>query len=170
MPRIRATAVGAITLAVSLAAIPSAVANPDDGGKLTVTPSSVRPGERVKLYTVNPELDGGETVQSEAFAKAVELKSTGKVSFEAHARVRCDAEPGTYDLRFDKPVLPGEGTRAGKVTVEAGGPADGSGCGERAGGETEDGGSGARTVGIAAGAVAVVAAGAFFAVRRRRRA
>ncbi|MEU7579793.1 LPXTG cell wall anchor domain-containing protein [Streptomyces sp. NPDC041068] len=138
---------------------------------MTVTPSSARPGERIKLYTVNPEIDEAATLRSEAFAETVELKSTGKVSFEAHVRIRCDAEPGTYTIHFTEPVLPGEDTKAGKVTVEAGGPVNGPKCSDsdKADGTGDDDGSNATTIGIAAGAVVLAAAVAFFSVRRRRR-
>lgn len=160
-------AVGAFTLALSLAAIPGAVADSDGNGELTVAPGSVPPGGRVKLSTVNPELDDGATVRSEAFTGAVELESTGKVSLEAHATVRCDAEPGTYTVRFAEPVHPGEDTKAGKVTVEAGGSADGSRCVEEARADEES--HTTTVVAVTAGAVAVAAAGTFLVVRRRRR-
>ncbi|MFD0417498.1 hypothetical protein [Streptomyces sp. NPDC127108] len=168
MPRINAATVGAFTLTLSLAAIPSAVADSDGNGRLTVAPGSVPPGARVKLSTVNPELDDGASVRSEAFVGAVELKSTGKVSLEAHARIRCDAEPGTYTVRFAEPVHPGEDTAAGKVTVEAGGPADGSKCVDAAQDDDEESNT-TTVVAVGAGAVAVAAAGAFLVVRRRRR-
>ncbi|GHC71358.1 hypothetical protein [Streptomyces flavofungini] len=189
MPRIYAAVVGAFTLTLSLAAIPSAfadgvltdnaladsaLANSDGSGGLTITPSSVLPGARVKLSTVNPELDDGATVRSEAFEGPVELKSTGKVSLEARAEVRCDAEPGTYTVRFTEPVHPGEDTKAGKLTVEAGGPADGSKCADEAGAEAgteaeEDSDTTTVVAAVTAGALAVAAAGAFLVVRRRRR-
>ncbi|WP_405659514.1 hypothetical protein [Streptomyces sp. RK9] len=168
MPRINAAAVGAFTLALSLAVIPSAAADSDGKGELTVAPGSVPPGARVKLSTVNPELDDGATVRSEAFVDAVELRSTGKVSLAAHAKVRCDAAPGTYAVRLAEPVHPGEDTMAGEVTVEAGGPADGSRCVDAAQDDEES--NTAAVVAATAGAVAVAAVGAFLVVRRRRRA
>ncbi|MFD9903562.1 hypothetical protein [Streptomyces sp. NPDC059063] len=142
---------------------------------MNVAPGSARPGERITLSTVNPELDDGATVRSSAFAKAVELKPTGKVSWEAHARIRCDAEPGTYSLHFAEPVHPGEDTLVGKVTVEAGEPIDGSKCAEGADGEAggddakDDDGSHAMAIGIAGGAVVAAAAVTFLVVRRMRR-
>lgn len=178
MPRIYAAVVGAFTLTLSLAVIPSALADSaledaDGSGALTLTPSSVLPGARVKLSTVNPELDEGATVRSEAFEGPVELKSTGKVSLEARAEVRCDAEPGTYTVRFAEPVHPGEDTKAGKLTVEAGRPADGSKCADKAEGEAGTGADGdsdtTTVVAVTAGALAVAAAGTFLVVRRRRR-
>lgn len=174
MPRINAAAVGAFTLALSLAAIPSAAADSESKGELTVAPGSVPPGARVKLSTVNPELDDGATVRSEAFVDAVELRSTGKVSLAAHAKVRCDAAPGTYIVRFAEPVHPGEDTKAGEVTVEAGGPADGSRCVDTAQDDEESNTTAVvavttAVVAVTAGAVAVAAAGAFLVVRRRRR-
>lgn len=193
MPRIYAAVVGAFTLTLSLAATPSAladsaftdsaladsalrdsaVADSDGSGELSITPSSVLPGARVKLSTVNPELDDGATVRSEAFEGPVTLKSTGKVSLEAHAKVRCDAEPGTYTVRFAKPVHPGEDTKAGKLTVEAGEPADGSKCADKAeagdeAGAEEDSHT-TTVVAVTAGALAVAAAGTVLVVRRRRR-
>ncbi|WP_158857458.1 hypothetical protein [Streptomyces sp. NRRL B-1347] len=159
-------------LAAASVAVPSASADPGGSGELTVAPGAARPGERVALSLVNPELDEGATLRSEVFGKPVELKSTGKVSFAAHARIRCDAKPGTYAVHFAEPVHPGESTRAGEVTVEKGGPIDGPQCAAKAdddGDGGSGGGNGATTVAVAGGAVAVAAVGALLVVRRRRR-
>lgn len=169
MPRIFAAAVGAFTLAVSMAAVPAAVADSDRAGKLEVTPSTALPGQRVSLLAVDPELNDSAAVRSEAFSKTVELKLTGKVSLEAHAKVRCDAKPGTYDIRFTEPIHRGEDTLAGKIKVEAGKPIGGTKCVN----ESADDESDTMPVGIIAGVVsavaAVAAAGAIVVIRSRRR-
>ncbi|MEI5102625.1 hypothetical protein RB200_34080 [Streptomyces sp. PmtG] len=173
MPRVRAALVGALTLAAASAATPAAVADPGGSGGVTVSPGAASPGERVTLSTVNPELDDGVAVRSEAFAKPVALKPTGKVSFAGKAQVRCDAKPGTYTLRFTKPVHPGEDTLAGEVTVEAGAPVEGACAGEadRDGKDDGDGGWSSTAVAVTAALAgfAVVAAGAFLVIRRKRR-
>ncbi|MEV0439522.1 LPXTG cell wall anchor domain-containing protein [Streptomyces spectabilis] len=177
MSRVRATFVGALLLAAASVAVPGAAADAGGSGELTVEPGAARPGERVALSLVNPELDEGARVRSEVFEKSVELKSTGKVSFAAHARIRCDAEPGTYAVHFAEPVHPGESTRAGEVTVEKGDPIDGRQCAAQAkakaaadGDRDGDGdGKGTTALAVAGGAVAVVAGGAFLVVLRRRR-
>ncbi|QCX74762.1 hypothetical protein C9F11_05300 [Streptomyces sp. YIM 121038] len=171
MSRVRAAFVGALLLGAASVAVPSAFADAGGSGELTVTPGAARPGERVALSLVNPELDEGATLRSKVFLKPVELKSTGKVSFAAHARIRCDAEPGTYAIHFAEPVHPGESTRAGEVTVEKGGPIDGPQCATKAEGDDggDDGGKGVPILPVAGGAVAVVAVGAALVVLRRRR-
>lgn len=167
MSRVRAAFVGALLLGAASVAVPSAFADASGSGELTVTPGAARPGERVTLSLVNPELDEGATLRSEVFQKPVELKSTGKVSFAARAQVRCDAEPGTFAVHFAEPVHPGESTRAGEVTVEKGGPIDGPQCAAQA--EGDDGDKDVPILPVAGGAAAVVAVGAAFVVLRRRR-
>ncbi|QIB44304.1 hypothetical protein [Streptomyces aureoverticillatus] len=164
MTRVHAAAVGMLTLAVSLTAVPSATAGPGGDGELVVSPGSVRPGAWVGLSTVNAEVDDDNaTVKSKAFTGTVKLKNTGKVMWAGRAKIRCDAEPGTYTVNFTEFVPPGDdfGT---KVKVEAGGPLDGSDCADETDGD--DSGSSGTTVGLATGAV-LVAAGVFFVVRRR---
>ncbi|QDQ10005.1 hypothetical protein [Streptomyces spectabilis] len=171
MSRVRATFVGALLLAAASVAVPGAAADAGGSGELTVEPGAARPGERIALSLVNPELDEGAKLRSEVFEKSVELKSTGKVSFAAHARIRCDAKPGTYAVHFAEPVHPGESTRAGEVTVEKGGPIDGPQCAGKADDDSDgDGdGKGTTTLAVAGGAVAVVAVGALLVALRRRR-
>ncbi|EPH44823.1 hypothetical protein STRAU_2113 [Streptomyces aurantiacus JA 4570] len=162
--------VGAVALAVALTAAPGAAAGPGDNGELVVSPGAVRPGEWVRLSVLNTELDDrNAVVESEAFAGTVKLESPGKVAWKGRAQVRCDAGPGTYAVRFTESIPPDD-TYGGKVRVEAGGPAEGSGCAGKAGDEAGSDGVGGTIIGLATGACVAVAAGAFFVVRRGRRA
>ncbi|MFE0178289.1 hypothetical protein ACFWZ2_38885 [Streptomyces sp. NPDC059002] len=173
MPHKRAATVGAITLALSLAGITSSAAGAGDQGELTVSPGSVRPGERVTLSVVNPELmdqmddDKKVTVRSDAFSGPVKLDSSGKVSWKGHATVRCDAKPGDHTLRFDEPVPPDEAESNGKVTVEKADKASKAACDDST--DTNDGLSTTAIGFIAGAATVVVAALAFVFVHRRRR-
>ncbi|WJV46982.1 hypothetical protein [Streptomyces flavofungini] len=182
MTRIRAAAAaGVMTCAAALTAIPSAQAaipgapaGPGDNGELVVSPDAVRPGQWVGLSAVNTELDeDNAVVESEVFTRSVRLTNPGKVRWKGRAKVRCDAEPGTYEVRFTESIPPDDAYGA-KVRVETGGPAKNSGCAARGGGERgadgddgDDGGVNRVALGLATGAGAtVVVAGAFLAVRR----
>ncbi|MGA4850490.1 hypothetical protein ACOBQB_31205 [Streptomyces sp. G5(2025)] len=152
----------------------SAAAQAGREGELSVAPGSVRPGERVTLSVLNPELmdqmddDHRVTVRSDAFSGPVKLAPSGKVSWQGRATVRCDAKPGEHALRFDEPVPPEEARTNGKVRVEAGGAAPGAECAAKAGPESEPDGWTPVTLTIAAASLAALAALFFFAVRRQR--
>ncbi|MFF8646580.1 hypothetical protein [Streptomyces sp. NPDC015345] len=176
MPHKTAVTAGALALALSLAGITSAAAQAGREGELTVVPGSVRPGERVTLSVLNPELmdqmDDGHrvTVRSDAFSGPVKLEPSGKVSWKGRATIRCDAKPGDHSLRFDEPVPPEEARTNGTVRVEAGGAAPGAECAAEARPRSEAPDWTPVTLTIATGSVAVLAALVFFAVRRRRQA
>ncbi|MBM7172184.1 hypothetical protein JQK87_28070 [Streptomyces sp. G44] len=173
MPHKTAATAGVLALALSLAGMTSAAAQAGREGELSVAPGSVRPGARITLSVLNPELmdqmDDAHrvTVRSDAFSGPVKLSPSGKVSWKGLATIRCDAEPGEHSLRFDEPVPPEEARTNGTVRVEAGGAVPGAECAGQAGPKSEAADWTPVTVGIAAGSLAVLATLVFFAVRRR---
>ncbi|MGW1765410.1 hypothetical protein ACWCQL_15230 [Streptomyces sp. NPDC002073] len=170
MSRIRRSCVSLATpVLLVLAAAPAQAGT----GGLDVSPGSVQRGERVSLYTLNPDLlhhadgDDGVTVVSPVFDGEVRLMPAGKVSWAAKARVRCDAKPGTYAVSFGKPVEFDGKPVVGRLTVRADTAGTPRGCARpRAAADSSGAGALALTGGAAA-ALAVVGALTWIALRRR---
>ncbi|MCB5165743.1 hypothetical protein LG634_12965 [Streptomyces bambusae] len=170
MSRIRRSCVGLGVGAVLLLA--AAPAGAGTGG-LDVSPGSVQRGGRVSMYTLNPGLmnhtDGNDeiAVTSPVFDGTVRLRPAGRVSWEGRARVRCDARPGTYPVRFEEPVEFDGKPVEGRLTVRADDAGTPAGCAASAAGPTDSGAGAYALAGGAVAAVAVVGGLTWVGLRRR---